>query len=116
MYKYTISILALVLLSSGSDSAFATSLSQAEVRAAMLEKKLVTRRFGMKITMRYRNNGTVSAEALLGSTSGTWRPSGNRICTTFPSGPAKGTSCVSFRRIGPNRFVSSEGVRFSVVD
>lgn len=70
----------------------------------------------MRVTMRYRPNGVVSARALLGSVNGTWEARGNRICSSFPSGPAKGTSCVSFRRLGANQYISSEGVRFRVVD
>ncbi|MEM9677188.1 MAG: hypothetical protein AAF035_13260 [Pseudomonadota bacterium] len=93
---------------------FAKTLTQAEIRTEMLNKTIVTRRFGLRITMRYRPNGTVSAKTLVGSLNGTWRYRGNRVCTTFPSGPAKGTSCVSFRKTGPKSFVSSEGVSFSV--
>lgn len=97
-------------------SVSATPLTAAEVRTEMLNRTIVTRRFGMKVTMRYQSGGTVSAEALLGSVNGTWRPQGNKICSTFPSGPAKGTRCVNFTRVGPKQFVSSEGVRFRVTD
>ena len=82
----------------------------------MLNKTIVTSRFGMRITMLYRPGGVVSASSLLGSMDGTWKARGNRICSTFPSGPAKGTRCVSFRRLGTRRYISSEGVRFRVVD
>ncbi|MGI9364169.1 MAG: hypothetical protein ACR2O8_03215 [Rhizobiaceae bacterium] len=94
----------------------AKTLSAQEVKREMLNKTIITRRFGMKITMRYNSGGTVSAKALLGTMNGTWRAQGNKICSTFPSGPAKGTSCVSFKRIGKKKYKSSEGVRFSVVD
>ncbi len=94
----------------------AKTLTAEEIRAEMLNKTIVTRRFGMRITMRYLDDGVVTARALLGSMQGTWKARGNRICSTFPSGPAKGTSCVSFRRLGANEYVSSEGVRFRVVD
>ena len=66
----------------------AKPLSQAEIRSSMLGKTIITRRFGLKIRMRYQTNGTVSAKSFIGATVGTWRPSGNKICTTFPSGPA----------------------------
>ena len=95
--------------------AVANTLSRSEIGAAMINKTITTRRFGMRVTMRYRANGTVSARSLLGSINGTWRFSGsNRVCTTFPSGPAKGTDCVSFRKIGANRYRSSAGVSFTV--
>ena len=94
----------------------AKTLIAQEVKREMLNKTIITRRFGMKITMRYNSGGTVSAKALLGTMNGTWRAQGNKICSTFPSGPAKGTSCVSFKRIGKKKYQSSEGVRFSVVD
>lgn len=94
----------------------AKTLTAAEVLDEMLNKTIVTRQFGMNVTMRYRPGGVVSAKALIGSVDGTWRAKGNKICSTFPSGPAKGTSCVSFTRVGPNQYVSSEGVRFRVLD
>ena len=81
----------------------------------MINKQITTRRFGMRITMRYRADGTVSAKSLLGSLNGTWRYSGaNKVCTTFPSGPAKGTDCVSFTKTGANSYRSSAGVSFTV--
>ncbi|GAA0785966.1 hypothetical protein E1180_17510 [Roseibium denhamense] len=94
----------------------ANTLTAREIQAEMLNKTIVTRKFGMRITMRYMPGGVVSARALLGSVDGTWRARGNQICSTFPSGPAKGTSCVSFKRLGDGRYESSEGVRFRVVD
>ena len=94
----------------------AKSLNAAEIRKEMLGKNVVTRRFGMSIRMRYSSNGTVSAKSFLGSIKGTWRARGNQICTTFPSGPAKGTDCVSFKKLGPKRFQSSKGVRFRVTN
>lgn len=94
----------------------AKTLTAAEVQSEMLNKTIVTRQFGMNVTMRYRSGGVVSAKALIGSVNGTWRAKDNKICSTFPRGPAKGTSCVSFRRTAPNQYVSSEGVRFRVID
>lgn len=92
------------------------TLTAREVLDEMLNRTIVTRQFGMNVTMRYRPGGVVSAKALIGSVDGTWRAKGNKICSTFPSGPAKGTSCVSFMRAGPKQYVSSEGVRFRVID
>ncbi|MDJ0511954.1 MAG: hypothetical protein QNJ62_00770 [Methyloceanibacter sp.] len=97
-------------------SADAKTLSASEVLDEMLNKTIVTRQFGMNVTMRYLSGGVVTARALMGSVNGTWRAKGNKICSTFPKGPAKGTSCVSFKRTGPKQYVSSEGVRFRVVD
>ncbi|GGB38231.1 hypothetical protein GCM10011316_07850 [Roseibium aquae] len=94
----------------------ANTLTAREIQAEMLNKTIVTHRFGMRVTMRYLPGGVVTARALIGSMDGTWRARGNEICSTFPSGPAKGTSCVSFKRLGDDRFISSEGVRFRVVD
>ncbi|MTI42140.1 hypothetical protein JM93_04300 [Roseibium hamelinense] len=96
--------------------AIASTLTAQEIQAEMLNRTIVTYKFGMQVTMRYKPSGVVSARALLGSVDGTWRARGNQICSTFPRGPAKGTSCVSFQRLGNNRYISSEGVRFRVVD
>ena len=94
--------------------ATAQTLTRAQIDEEMTGKTIVTRRFGMKIVMNYRANGTVSAKAFIGSVDGTWRYRGNQVCTTFPSGPAKGTDCVSFTKTGPNAFRSSKGVAFTV--
>ena len=97
------------------NSAEAKALSRSEIAKEMLGKVITTRRFGLSIRMLYRPNGTVSARSIAGSLNGTWRYSGaNKVCTTFPSGPAKGTSCVSFTKIGNKQFRSSEGVSFRV--
>ncbi|MFD0915347.1 hypothetical protein ACFQ14_02895 [Pseudahrensia aquimaris] len=95
--------------------AAAKTLSRSEIGAAMINKTITTRRFGMRITMRYKPNGTVSAKSLLGTINGTWRYSGsNRVCTTFPSGPAKGTSCATYTKTGANSYRTSAGVSFRV--
>ena len=99
-----------------SSIAIAATMSAAEVKNEMLNRTVLTRRFGFQIRMRYRTNGTVTAKTIVGSQTGTWVARGNKICTTFPSGPAKGTSCVSFKRIGDKRYQSSAGVRFRVID
>lgn len=108
--------IALLIGIAASQPTQAETLTAEQIQLEMLNKTIVTRRFGMRITMRYREGGVVSASSLFGSLDGTWEARGNRICSTFPSGPAKGTSCVSFRRLGDNRYISSEGVRFRVVD
>ncbi len=93
----------------------AKPLNRAEIAQAMLNKTISTRRFGFSIKMLYRSSGTVSARSIAGTSNGTWHYSGsNKVCTTFPSGPAKGTSCVTFTKIGANRYRSSEGVSFTV--
>ncbi|WP_147440301.1 hypothetical protein [Notoacmeibacter ruber] len=94
--------------------ASAAPLTAAEIKAQMEGKTIKTRRFGMAITLNYRANGTVTARAFLGSVDGTWRANGNQVCTTFPRGPAKGTECVTFEKIGPNRYRNSKGVEFTV--
>jgi hypothetical protein len=109
-------LVALLLLGSLPQTAVANTLTAREIQNEMLNKTIITHRFGMRVTMRYMPGGVVSAKALLGSVDGTWRARGNQICSTFPRGPAKGTSCVSFKRLGDNRYISSEGVRFRVVD
>jgi len=107
---------AVLVATLGAPTAWASSLTADEIRAEMLERTIITWRFGMRITMRYRSGGVVTASAPLGAVEGTWTARGNRICSTFPRGPARGTRCVSFRRDGPGRYISSEGVRFRVVD
>lgn len=97
-------------------NAAADTLTAEQIQAEMLNRTIITHRFGMRVTMFYTDGGVVSASSLLGSMNGTWEARENRICSTFPRGPAKGTSCVSFRRTGANRYISSEGVRFRVVD
>ncbi len=91
----------------------ARAMNPSEVRAAMLGKTIVARRWGVSIRLKYRHNGTVGASSLLGSNKGTWYFRGNRVCTVFPKGPGAGSACVTFTRTGKNSFVSSKGVHFS---
>ena len=95
--------------------AAAKAMNRAEIGKAMIGRTITVRRFGLPIRMVYRSNGTVTAKAPLGTLKGTWRYRGaNRVCTTFPSGPAKGTDCVSFTDLGNGRYRSSAGVTFRV--
>ena len=95
--------------------AIAKPMSRAEIGKAMIGRTITVRRFGLPIRMVYNPNGRVTAKAPIGSTSGTWRWKGsNQVCTTFASGPAKGTDCVSFTDLGDGRYRSSAGVTFRV--
>ena len=116
MHSFTPQIIAasIVLVGVGATPSAAKALSQSEIRAVMLNKPLLTRRFGLSVSMVYRGNGTVAAKTVLGTSKGTWRYKGNKVCTTFPSGPAKGTSCASFTKTGKNRYRSSKGVNFRI--
>jgi len=108
-------ILAPLVLVPSLQSAQAKPLSVTEIKAAMVGKTIYTRSFGMSVKMIFRANGTVSASAILGTSNGTWRPKGdNQICTTFPSGPAKGTRCVTYIKTGKNRYRTSDGTNFRV--
>ncbi|MCP1199848.1 hypothetical protein [Notoacmeibacter sp. MSK16QG-6] len=102
------------MLAGAPSAADARPLTAAEIEAQMAGKTIKARRFGMNITLNYRPDGTVTARAFLGSVDGTWRARGNQVCTTFPRGPAKGTECVTFEKIGPNRYRNSKGVEFTV--
>ena len=116
MYSLVLRFVAasIILIGVGSTTSMAKALSQSEIRAVMLNKPLLTRRFGLSVRMIYRGNGSVDAKTILGTSKGTWRYKGNKVCTTFPSGPAKGTSCASFTKTGKNRYRSSKGVNFRV--
>ncbi len=116
MHSFTAraALASIILIAAASTPAFAKPLTKKEIRSVMLNKPLLTRRFGLSVRMVYRSNGTVSAKTVLGTSIGTWRHKGNQVCTTFPSGPAKGTSCASFTKTGKNRYRSSKGVSFRV--
>ena len=96
-------------------AAEAGAMSRAQIAKAMIGRTITLRRFGLPVRMLYRGDGTVTARAALGTVNGTWRyGDGDKVCTTFPSGPAKGTDCVTFSDLGDGRFRSSAGVTFKV--
>ena len=98
-------------------AAHAKRLSQQEVVAMMVGKPIVTRQFGVKVNLRFTPSGTVRAKTILGSYTGNWRRgSGRSICTSFPTGPAKGTQCVTYEALGGNKYRTSKGTVFSVLD
>ena len=98
-------------------AAHAKRLTQQEVVATMVGKPIVTRQFGVKVNLRFAASGAVKARTILGNFDGKWkRGAGDEICTTFPTGPAKGTQCVTYEALGDNRFRTSKGTVFSVID
>ena len=96
-------------------AAQAKRLSQDEVVRTMVDRPITTKRMGMTVNLRFASNGVVTAKALIGTYKGKWRRGGgDAICTTFPTGPAKGTQCVTYSQIGKNRYRTSGGTVFTV--
>ncbi len=96
-------------------TADARQLTQDEVVQKMVNKPITTRSFGVRVNLRFKSNGVLTAKSLLGNYTGAWRRGpGNKICSTFPSGPAKGTQCNTYTDLGNNRYRTSSGTTFRV--
>lgn len=107
--------LSIALLSANTASATAQALTQDEVIETMMDKKITTKSFGVTVTLRFAGNGDLIAKSLIGDYTGKWkRGPENQICSTFDSGPAKGTQCNTYTKIGENRYRTSSGTAFTV--
>lgn len=96
-------------------AALAQKLTQDEVVATMVDKPITTRSFGVKVNLRFKPNGKLTAKSFIGDYEGIWkRGSGDQICSTFDSGPAKGTQCNTYIKTGPNTYRTSSGTNFTV--
>lgn len=93
----------------------AKELTQDQVVKKMVGKPITARSFGVKINLRFEASGKLVAKSFIGNYTGKWvRGNGNQICSTFNSGPAKGTQCNTYRQTGSNKFRTSSGTRFIV--
>ncbi len=96
-------------------AATAEELTQDQVVDTMVGKPITTRSFGVKVNLRFEKNGDLTAKSFIGDYKGKWvRGKGNQICSTFDSGPAKGTQCNTYTKMGPNKYRTSSGTSFVV--
>ena len=96
-------------------TSLAQQLTQDEVVAIMVDKPITTRSFGVKVNLRFKSNGVLTAKSFIGNYTGVWkRGSGDQICSTFNSGPAKGTQCNTYIKTGTNTYRTSSGTNFKV--
>ena len=104
----------LVAISVSPQSALANQLTNEEFAQQIVGKTLLAKRRGMTMRLVFAPEGTLSMKALLMKASGTWRYSKQGVCITMETGPRKGTNCVTFERIGKNKYKSSEGKIFTL--
>ncbi len=110
-----ITIAAITALFVASPIASAQELTQDEVVATMVGKPITTRSFGVQVKLRFDANGVLTAKSFIGDYVGKWRRGeGNQICSTFDSGPAKGTQCNTYIKVGENRYRTSSGTNFTL--
>ena len=108
---------AVMVTASMNPMAFAAGqqLTQDEVVQELADKPITTRSFGVKVNLLFRSDGALIAKSLFGDYSGVWqRGEGNEICSTFDSGPAKGTQCNTYTRLDENTYRTSSGTTFTV--
>lgn len=111
----TLLVAATVLPTVTVSAATANELTQDEVVVTMVDKPITTRSFGMKVNLRFNADGSLIAKSLIGDYKGKWRRGeGNTICSTFDSGPAKGTQCNTYTKTGNNEYRTSSGTNFTV--
>jgi hypothetical protein len=58
----------------------------------------------------YSSNGTTVVAGAGFALRGLWDMEGNRICRRGPEEPFENRRCISYERIGPDRFRNSDGV------
>ena len=111
MRKYNTAVIIMTAaLTATTLPAIADIMSTDMIANEIVGKPLTATRKGMKVRLQYNTDGSVQMKAFVISGSGTWTYSGDGICMNMTSGPKKGETCVTFERLGDNKFRNSEGL------
>ena len=94
--------------------AAAQQLTADEFRAELVGRKLETKTMGLPARLVFAADNTVTIQAPVGASEGTWSIQGEQICMTIVSGPQPGTRCGGFERAGNGRYANGQGQIFTV--
>ncbi len=92
----------------------AQQISADEFLSELVDRKLETKTMGLPARLVFASDNTVSIQAPVGASEGTWSIQGGQICMTITSGPQPGTRCGGFERLGDGRYANGQGQVFTV--
>ncbi len=109
LFVLAISVFAVTLI-----PAVAQQLTAEEFQAELVGRKLETKNLGLTARLVFLPDRTVSMQAPVGASQGTWEIQGKQVCMTMTSGPQPGTRCGGFERLGKGRYANGQGQVFTV--
>jgi hypothetical protein len=92
----------------------ATKLTKEQIASQIIGKTLNAKRMGIPVRILYAKDGKVQMKFPIFSGHGTWKYNGDGVCMNIVKGPRKGETCVTFEKIGENRYRNSEGIEFTI--
>lgn len=99
----------LALFSTAVLPAEAARLTEQQFRAEIVGGTLVGSRFGLKVRLSFRDDGSVLINSPRGPATGTWSFKNGEICTLITSGPRKGGRCGWMEKVGDGQYRNKQG-------
>ncbi|PWE31233.1 hypothetical protein DDZ14_13680 [Maritimibacter sp. 55A14] len=92
------------------------SLSAAEIENRIVGHYFQGRKGILSVSLHYGTDGTVTMRAPLGTGTGRWALSGDRLCVKLETGPRKADECLAFASQPDGTYRASNGMRLIPVE
>lgn len=104
----------LIALCVGSDAQ--QSLSAAEIEERIVGHSFRGRKGILSVSLHYATDGTVTMRSPLGTGTGRWTLSGDRLCVKLETGPRKVDECLTFASRPNGVYRASNGLQLTAVE
>lgn len=88
-------------------------LTAAEIREQIIGQDLRGRKGIMSVSLRYAGDGTVAMRSPLGTGTGRWTISDDRLCVRMETGPKQAAECLAITHQPDGTYRASNGLRLS---
>lgn len=88
-------------------------LSAAEIKEQIVGQGFQGRKGIMSVSLHYASDGTVTMRSPLGTGSGHWIISDDRLCVKMETGPKKADECLTIARQPDGTYRASNGLRLT---
>lgn len=88
-------------------------LTATEIREQIIGHDLRGRKGIMSVSLRYAGDGTVAMRSPLGTGTGRWTISDDRLCVRMETGPKQAEECLAITRQPDGTYRTSNGLRLS---
>ena len=95
--------------------------AQEALSAAAIEDRIIGHAFHgrkgiLSVSLQYGTDGTVTMRSPLGTGTGRWMISGDRLCVKLETGPRKADECLTFATEPDGTYRASNGMRLIPVE
>lgn len=91
-------------------------LSAAEIEDQIVGHDFQGRKGILSVSLHYGTDGTVTMRSPLGTGTGRWTLSGDRLCVKLETGPRKADGCLAFVSQSDGAYRASNGMRLIPVE